>query len=138
MGANYKESEIGGAAYNRVRGINIDNPDDTQPSVRFDWETVLKAEGFGTLRKPADSVTVWFDPAREFPLLDPRTGEAVGASMSYGQVYAILYSAAVFEAQEKERMDAEALAAAEQARAAAEEMMLRESTLPVIESETPK
>ena len=41
---NIDETAITGAIYTRCCGINISNPHDSVPAIRFDQESVLKTE----------------------------------------------------------------------------------------------
>jgi hypothetical protein len=54
------------------------------------------------MRKPAAGITLDFDPARVIPLLNPSTGQPTGDETTYGAVYAILYSAYIAAAQERD------------------------------------
>lgn len=90
---DYKETNLAGKAWNRCHEIVIENVRGTPPSVRFVEERVLELEGDQEIRQNLGPLTVSFDPAREIPLLDPATGEPTGETATYGQAYALLYSA---------------------------------------------
>lgn len=101
---DYKESQVTGRSWRRCHLISIHNPlpHEGAPSVYFEMsDAVNLAER--TLATPAGGVAVAFDPARVIPLLDPTTGEPTGREMSYGEVYAILYSAFIDAAVSEER-----------------------------------
>ena len=89
---DYKESVISGNSWQRCPQIVIDNPRGGSPYVRFDEEVVLAVNG-QEVRRPVGTIVVPFDPAREINLLDPTTGLPTGTSATYGDAYALLYSA---------------------------------------------
>ena len=93
MSSNYSEQSIAGMAWQRCYQVVIDNPRGSTPSVRFDEERIVSIDAAPELRTALDSVVVPFDPARLIPLRDPASGELTGASVSYAEAYALLYSA---------------------------------------------
>ena len=92
--ANYKETTIMGESWQRCCQIVIENPPGQPPLVRFDEERILSLSAGGAeVRTPAGTLCVPFDPAREFALLDPVTGEPAGGTATYADVYGLLFSA---------------------------------------------
>lgn len=91
--ADYKEQTVAGKAWQRCHQITIFNPRNGAPHVEFAEERVIAVEGSLEIRQSLPNLSVSFDAARTFPLLDPITGEDTGQSVSYAQAYAILYSA---------------------------------------------
>ena len=91
--SNYKETTITGSSYTRCNQIVINNNRNVTPTVRFDEQVVVSMGTGDTVITGVGSIEMAFDPTKIIPLLDPTTGEATGQSMSYGTVYAILYSA---------------------------------------------
>ena len=67
------------------------------------------------VRTPAGALTVEFDPAREIALRDPQTGKPTGAVMTYAEVYAVLYSAYLDAALERDVQRAESTFGSEEA-----------------------
>lgn len=98
---DYKETTLSGNSWQRCPQIVIDNPRGGVPSVRFDEEVVLAVNG-EEIRRPAAGVVVAFDPAKSFPLLDPTTGLPTGATATYADAYALLYSAYLAAALERD------------------------------------
>lgn len=103
--STYVESTVSGQVWTRCNQIAIDNRRGQVPTVRFEEERVVTLDSGDEMRKPAAGITLEFDPARQIPLRDPRTGELTGQSTSYGEVYAILYSAYIAAAQERDTRD---------------------------------
>lgn len=100
--STYIESTVTGQVWTRCNQIAIDNRRGSTPTVRFEEERVAVLDDGDEMRKPAAGMTIDFDPARQIPLLDPTTGQPTGNSTTYGAVYAILYSAYIAAAQERD------------------------------------
>lgn len=100
--STYIESTVTGQVWTRCNQISIDNRRGQVPTVRFEEERVALLDDGDEMRKPAAGITLDFDPARQVPLLDPATGQPTGTSTTYGAVYAILYSAYIAAAQERD------------------------------------
>lgn len=99
---DYKQSTIGGTAWQRCHQMVIDNPRGAIPSVRFDEEEMLALADGREIKRPLGSLTLPFDPARPIPLRDPATGELTGAAASYGDAYVLLYSAYLAAAEARD------------------------------------
>ena len=112
---DYKETSVAGHSWRRCHQIVIDNRRSTVPTVRFDEETVVALDGAAEVRTPAGALTVEFDPAREIALRDPQTGKPTGAVMTYAEVYAVLYSAYLDAALERDVQRAESTFGSEEA-----------------------
>lgn len=89
---DYKASEIAGTTWQRCRQVVLDNPIGGTPTVRFDEQEILAIDG-REIKRPAGSLSLPFDPARSIPLRDPETGDLTGDIASYGDAYALIYSA---------------------------------------------
>jgi hypothetical protein len=90
---DYNETTLTGAAWQRCHEVSIANTRNTLPVIQFYEERVIVLDDGAEIRQPLGALTVPFDPARLIPLRDPLTGEATGDEMTYGQAYAVLYSA---------------------------------------------
>ena len=90
---DYKQSTVTGDSWQRCLHIEINNPSSGTPVIRFDEERrVLLSDGT-SMGFPEGAIQKEFtDPAVAFPLLDPTTGNPVGATISHGEVYAVLWS----------------------------------------------
>jgi hypothetical protein len=100
--STYIESTVTGQVWTRCNQIAIDNRRGSTPTVRFEEERVAVLDDGDEMRKPAAGITLDFDPARVIPLLNPSTGQPTGDETTYGAVYAILYSAYIAAAQERD------------------------------------
>lgn len=124
----YKSSTLTGNTWVRCYQIEIINPRGGQPTVAFQEEERMAIDGGKELNVGNSSINIAFNPSKSVPLLNPMTGEYLGANITYGDIYGILYSAYISAALERDAqaqaiIDARsaALAAAEaQAIAAAE------------------
>lgn len=103
--STYIESTVTGQVWTRCNQIAIDNRRGSTPTVRFEEERVAVLDDGDEMRKPAAGITLDFDPARVIPLRDPRTGELTGQTTTYGDVYAVLYSAYIAAANERDNRD---------------------------------
>jgi len=107
---NYKETTATGTMYQRCRAVTIQNPhtnatfggQSATPAAYFQEETVMIFPGDKYVFSDAGSCMKAFDPATEFPLLDPESGEPTGTMISHGYLYAILYSLYLNTAQERD------------------------------------
>ena len=99
---DYKESQVAGTRWQRCNRIVINNPYGAMPNIRFDEEERV-ALGDRTLGNPVGGIIKDFDnPALTFPLCNPATGEATGTTMTYGDVYAVLWSLYMALAEERD------------------------------------
>lgn len=93
MNGIYKQSSVSGTQYQRANTIIIANPLNGTPSIDF-AETTVTELGNATFEHPCSNLSIQYDAAASFPLLDPETGEPVSPaqSITYQQVNQILYS----------------------------------------------
>ncbi len=113
---DYRESTAPATTWRRAHRVEIYNPMPGQgvPFVEFREEDAIKVgERIITTPAPnASSLLKRFDPvAGAFPLRDPKTGALTGATMTHGELYAILHSLYIHEALERDARDAAAAAA---------------------------
>ena len=99
---NYNETTVTGQAWKRCHQVVIENPRTGQQVVRFEEERVLAMDGGAEIKTPVGGLLVVFDPAKEIPLRDPMTGELTGQTTTYGAAYALLYSAYMAAAVERD------------------------------------
>ncbi|MFC7460747.1 hypothetical protein [Hydrogenophaga defluvii] len=91
--SNYREQAISGQKWVRSNSVQISNPYQGLPVVRFGEEEIAVLSDGKTINTPLEGLTEPFtDPAKTFPLLNPVTGEALGATASYQDVYVLLHS----------------------------------------------
>lgn len=90
---DYHQSTVSGERWQRCNHIEINNPSGDTPSIRFDEETPIGLADGTSVGLPAGNITRAFnDPTAAIPLRDPTTGDAVGAKITHGEIYAILWS----------------------------------------------
>lgn len=95
--ANYKETSINGNEYQRCAAITIINPVGKNPSISFE-EQKITIIGETLIETPIGSIVLSFDPAKVIELRNPQTGELLNSSVTFEEVYTILYSAYIQEA----------------------------------------
>lgn len=95
--ANYQEQSITGSEYVRCNEINIYNPLGLTPTIKFFEEKITLLTN-RTLSDPGAGIVVTFDPNKTFAVLDPTTGNPTGITSSWGDIYALIYSAYIGEA----------------------------------------
>ena len=100
--SDYRETAVTGTAWQRCCQIVIDNPRQGVPTVRFDEESVLALADGTEMRRPMGALAVPFDPAKEIAMCNPATGALTGMTMNYAEVYAVLYSAYLAAALERD------------------------------------
>lgn len=106
--SNYRESAVSGIEWIRCGAVQITNPYQIVPAVTFVEERVLSIVGNDPIFSSAGSITVPFDAAKVIPLINPETGAPTGASVTYGEAYAILFSAYIAAALERDAAEAAA------------------------------
>jgi hypothetical protein len=98
---NYKETPLAGTSYTRCNQVLIHNPLGAPPRIKFDEQAVISSNS-GNVVTGAGSIDLVFDPAKTIALLNPATNQPTGTSMTYAAVYAILYSAYIQAALERD------------------------------------
>lgn len=99
---NYNETTVTGQVWRRCCQIVVENPRTGHPLVRFEEERVLTLNGGAELRTPEGGLSVPFDPAKTITMRDPATGQATGQTVTYAEAYALLYSAYLSAANERD------------------------------------
>lgn len=91
--SDYKESTIAGTIWQRCHEIVVSNTRGAVPRIQFFEERVIALDGSGEIRQALGPLEVAFDPALVIKIMDPRTGLPTGAEATYGDAFALLYSA---------------------------------------------
>lgn len=99
--ANYKETSIIGAQWQRCRAIEINNPYKGSATITMHEEVVADLGG-DTYTKPNNGMHFAFDPTEAIPLLDPTTDMPTGVTMTGMEIYAALYSLYIKRATERD------------------------------------
>lgn len=106
--ADYREQQGTVKAWRRCRSIMINNPYN-QPSqihVRFDEEDMVSFQDGTTMKTGGmmpSFLTVPFDPAKVITMVDTETLQPTGATMTFAEVYQILFSAYITCATERDQ-----------------------------------
>lgn len=102
--SNYKQDQAVG--WQRSKGVAIKNGYKEIPSIEFLEEFVVEVSGEVIQKKDVGSVTSTLkNPTTAIDLLNPETDAVVG-SISYGDVYAALYSMYRYLANKRDVRDA--------------------------------
>ena len=88
---DYKGSTVSGSQWQRCNRITIDNNHGQTPQITM-HEEMLTVVGDKTFAENAGAVYATFDPGAVIELLNPETGEPLGASMTQGQIHVALWS----------------------------------------------
>lgn len=91
--ANYRETTVDGARWQRCRCVTLDNPLGGAPAAYFQEEEVVTITEGQTFRRDVSSVSTTFDPEAAIALLDVTTGEPTGLTMTHAGLYQALFSA---------------------------------------------
>lgn len=88
---NYRETAASGTQWQRCAAIVITNPYGGTPSIRMDEETIAMMGGEKFI-KSVGCIESQFNPAEIIPLINPETGEALGQTMTFMEMYVALHS----------------------------------------------
>lgn len=99
--SNYKQTTIAGQQWNRFSRIVIDNPRSAAPSVMCVEQEVI-ALGEGEVVRDIGNIGFPFDPEASFPVIDPVTNESFGVMATGAEVYALVYSYVMAEAEKRD------------------------------------
>jgi hypothetical protein len=89
--ADYRGETITGKRWRRAYQVTISNPYLGVPSVWFAEEQVTDLEGH-VVSKQTDTLSTVVDLAAKIDLIDPQTGQPLGASVTQLDIYVALYS----------------------------------------------
>lgn len=92
MSFKLNQQPVAGESYVRCPQVIIDNRLGRPPVVTFHREQVIGIEGGHAQRYPLTPKPLPFDPAASVPVIDPETGEPTGATITQGELYALVFS----------------------------------------------
>jgi hypothetical protein len=98
---NYKETTVSGEVYHRFGYITISNPKGGTATVSCLEQQATTFNGV-TQVIPIGNLDFVFDPNESVAVLDPVTNVPTGGTVSGAQVYAMIYSFIIAEAQKRD------------------------------------
>lgn len=102
MTINYKEKSVNGIEWQRCNAITILNSYNTVPLVRFEEETVIQMSESYLTKPVIEPIMVEYNPTKTFEVLNLSDNTPTGVTMSYEDVYKILYSLYIQVALERD------------------------------------
>ena len=92
MSFKLNQQPVAGESYVRCPQVVIDNRLGRTPVVTFHREQVIGITGSTVQRYPLPPRPLPFDPAASVPVIHPETGEPTGATITQGELYALVFS----------------------------------------------
>lgn len=90
---NYNESNVTGTTWQRCYKIEVRNPYQGPKGAIFLEEEVTSLANGKIIQEPTTNMQELFDvPTKTIELVNPETGDLLGNSVTYQDVYVILYS----------------------------------------------
>lgn len=104
MSFKLHQQPVAGESYIRCPQVVIDNRVGKSPTVTFHREQVVGMDDGAVARRPLAPNVLAFDPQASVPVIDPETGEPTGATITQGELYALVFSVFV-DAETPEPID---------------------------------
>ncbi|MCA1774965.1 MAG: hypothetical protein LC676_04955 [Loktanella sp.] len=92
MSFKLNQQPVAGESYVRCPQVVIDNRLGRTPVVTFHREQVIGLGGGNVQRYPLPPRPLPFDSAASVPVINPETGEPTGATITQGELYALVFS----------------------------------------------
>jgi hypothetical protein len=99
---DYRQSTLTGNKWRRCFEILIKNPFNGQPAAIFQEQDMADFNN-QILELGRDTVSINVSPEKEITILDPTSGLETGQKITHGELYAILYSAYIGAALERDQ-----------------------------------
>lgn len=103
--SNYQQTTIVGESWLRAKRIVIENPYNDANTVKFVEEKVFQL-GDKVLTEQSDTLNILVDSEEKMleqvDIIDPSTGEPTGQTITFQEIYAILFSAYIEEAMKRD------------------------------------
>ena len=99
--ADYRETDVSGTQWQRCCAVHIQNPYGQTPQITLQEEQLTTVNG-QLFQKGAGGINITFDPNEVINLLNPATGEALGTTMTHGQMYTALWSLYIAKADARD------------------------------------
>lgn len=101
---NYKEQLEQGQVWTRCYRVEVSNPYNGIPSVNMMEETLISISG-ETITKPGRLLTKTFNSSETVELVNPLTGEPLGATITHQDLYVMLFSLWLKTAKERDESE---------------------------------
>lgn len=92
MSFKLHQEPVAGESYVRCPQVIIDNRLGKTPVVTFHREQVVGLDGGNVQRYPLAPRPLPFDPTASVDVIDPETGNPTGATITQGELYAMIFS----------------------------------------------
>lgn len=92
MSFKLNQKPLAGESYTRCPQVVIDNRIGKAPTVTFSREQVFGTADGSVMRQPLPPNVLAFNPQASVPVIDPETGEPTGATITQGELYALVFS----------------------------------------------
>lgn len=102
---NYKEQTEQGQVWTRCYRVEVSNPYNGASSVNMFEETIINIAG-ETITKPGRLLTKAFNPTEVIELVNPMTGEPLGATITHQDLYVMFYSLWLKTAKDRDQSEA--------------------------------
>lgn len=104
--SNYKQSDIAGTQWVRVRSVDIQNPYAGNATVTFKEEKIAQV-GTEAINIPFSAQPLFdvINPEREINLINPATGEPIGQVVTEGFLYMAIFSKYMELAKKRDLME---------------------------------
>jgi hypothetical protein len=100
--SDYKTTTLTGNSWQRCYQISIENSLDVPPTIRFDEERIFRTEFDGDLHKPLGTFSLTPEMADDIDILNPINGAPIGKTITYGEIYALIYSVYISAAKARD------------------------------------
>lgn len=87
------QKPVAGESYIRCPQVVIDNRLGHASTIQFHRERIIGLADGASVTQPMSPREVAFDPAAVVPVLNPKTSEPTGQTVTQGDLYALIYSA---------------------------------------------
>lgn len=106
MSSNYNETKVSGQSWNRCFKIEFFNPYNCQPECKMFEEEIISV-GDKSLTTLTRILAPQIDMSSVINLINPMTGEPLGASITHQDLYIALFSLYINTAMAKDAGDAQ-------------------------------
>lgn len=100
--SDYNASQITGNSWQRCYQIGIENSLDCAPVIRFDEEMIFRTATDEDLHKPLGTFSLMPEMGGSVEILNPINGASIGATITYGEIYALIYSVYIDAAKKRD------------------------------------